>query len=879
MIVHQDAGLPLLPTKLAVPGLRSGVVQRSQLLDQLAAAAKLPVTLIAAPAGFGKTTLLAQWVSGLRSARHGWISLDTGDGDTARFWSYIFAALRGACPGLRADVLKDAGSPRPLLPTAVPAQLIVELAQVDQDVVLVLDDYHLAENAELDTGLAFLIDHLPPRLHLVLGTRTDPALPLSRLRARGELLELRAAELRCTTEEAARFCSQTMGLELTPASVALLETRTEGWWAGLQLAALSLRDRPDPDRFLGAFAGSHRYVLDYLIEEVLHQQSALRQAFLLRTAVLDRLNGPLCDAVTGGRDGQAQLERLEHDNLFLVPLDAERGWYRYHHLLRDVLSHQLRRTEPELMPELHRRASAWCVDHGLREEAVEHALSAGEWDGAAGLIEDWMEPLRMRGGYGTLYRWLGALPEAVRARHPLISYQYGLALVRRARADEAEGASRALDAAERSATTTHDAALLGAVARARLSLAIQRGAIDEAVACGERAVAAIPSTEWQLRVEALATLGRAWALRGEPIAAAAVVLEAQQQLRAEADAELRCLVLNASAHRHLAAGQLHRAAADARQARRVAGSRPSLEGAHAAVRLSEIYREWNRLRDAETMLEEAHNVAVRAGQAAYQFPLSIAIIHLKLARVDLDGALAAVERAQEIAGAWDNRMVVRGLASDEAWVQLLRGDRGAVRRWATDADLDRPSLCYLADDRVVEMLVRAWIALGSPERAEALFELRREAVSTAGRTGHLIALDALHALALEAQGQREAALGALEPALQRAEPDGYIRTFVREGAPMQALLRDALVHRIHADYVGQLLRAFGKLGAPAVGLLTEREREVLALLAKGRSNREVAEELVISPETVKVHVGRILHKLGAHSRAQALLRARELDLI
>ncbi|MBV9172236.1 MAG: helix-turn-helix transcriptional regulator, partial [Chloroflexi bacterium] len=422
--------LPLLPTKLVAPGVRPRAVQRGQLLERLAAAARLPVTLVAAPAGFGKTTLLTQWVGELRSARHAWVSLDAGDRDVARFWSYVVAALRGAWPSLGTELMAGLDSPRPLLPTAVPAQLIVDLAQLDQDIVLVLDDYHLAEDAALDAGLVFLIEHLPPRLHLVLGTRTDPALPLSRLRARGELLEVRAVELRCTADEASRFCSQTMGLELTAASVALLETRTEGWWAGLQLAALSLRDRPDPAGFLGAFAGSHRHVLDYLVEEVLHQQPAARQAFLLRTAVLDRLSGPLCDAVTGAGGGQAQLERLERDNLFLVPLDDERGWYRYHHLFRDVLRHRLRLAEPGLVPELHRRASAWCVDHGLREDAVEHALSAGEWDGAARLIESWMDPLLMRAEYGTLYRWRGKLPAAVRARHPRLSYQYGLALVR-----------------------------------------------------------------------------------------------------------------------------------------------------------------------------------------------------------------------------------------------------------------------------------------------------------------------------------------------------------------------------------------------------------------------------------------------------------------
>jgi LuxR family transcriptional regulator, maltose regulon positive regulatory protein len=902
------SGPPLLPTKLVVPAPRARAVHRGRLLERLAGAGRVPLTLVVAPAGFGKTTLLAQWAAALRPGRPGWVSLDAGDRDPARFWAYLVAALEGAWPGLATDAPVAARSPR-ALPETVPARLIVDLARLDRDVVLVLDDYHLAAEPAIDAGLTFLVEHAPPRLHLVLGTRTDPALPLARLRAQGQLLELRADELRCTAEEAARFCRETMGLELAPATVRALEARTEGWWAGLQLAALGLRDRPDPERFVEAFAGSHRYVLDYLLDQVLARQPPPRQAFLLRTAILERLSGALCDAVTGRHDGQAQLEGLERDNLFLVPLDDERGWYRYHHLFRDVLRHHLRLTTPELVPELHRRANAWCAAHGLRQEAIEHALEAEDWERAAGLLEGWMEPLRLHGEYVTLHRWLARLPEPVRAGHPLLSYQYALALVRRARADEAEQATRALDAVERGAAAGGDPGLLGAVARARLSLAIQRGAIDEAIAWGERAAAAISPAAWQLRVEALVTLGRAWVLRGRPAAAEPALDEAQRLLRTNADPELLCLALNADGHRELARGRLRRAADRLHEARRLgalagsprdlgvawgalAGSprdlgvawgalaaQPSLEHAHAALRLSEVEREWDHLDEAEALLDEAGQVGARSAQAAYQFPLANALTRVRLARGDLAGALAAVEQAMPTARAWGNAMVLRGLAADRARIQLAQGDTAAVRQWADDVEPDVAALQSLADDRVAEMLARARIAGGAPDRARALLAERRAAATAADRHGHLIAVEALDALALDALGDRPGALDRLGRALELAEAEGYVRTFVDEGPPMLALLREALGRRLRPAYVARLVAAFGgPSAAPAGGVLTEREREVLRLLAGGCSNRDIARRLVITEHTAKVHVARILHKLGVGSRTQALARARELGL-
>ncbi len=880
MLLEPDDDIPLLPTKLVVPRVRPRAVHRAALLARLNAAVQLPLTLVAAPAGFGKTTLLAQWVARLDSSSRAWVSLEPADRDVTRFWAYVVAALSAAWPPLSIEQLERSALSRPRLPTSIASEMIVCLAKLDRDIVLVLDDYHLAEDAALDTELAFLLEHLPRRLHVVLGTRVDPAVPLSRLRARGELLELRAEDLRCNEDEALRFCSETMGLELTPANVRLLETRTEGWWAGLQLAALSMRDRSDPGEFLESFAGSHRHVLDYLVEEVLRHQSAQRQMFLLRTAVLDRLSGPLCDAVTESSGSQAQLENLERDSLFLVRLDDTREWYRYHHLFQNVLRHHLLLTQPNLAPVLYARASTWFAQHGLRDEAVEHAVKAGTWDTAAQMIETWMEPLRMRGEYTTLFRWLSALPETIRRQHPLLSYQYGLALVRRARATDVDEALCALHAAEQHAAETQDRLLLGAVERARMGLAIQRGEIDEAITSGQRAISLIPATQRRLRIEALATYSRAWTLSGDPVAARPFVSQAQELVNHETDSELRRLVLNAVAHCCLGAGELRRTFAAASEARQVPGSAHSPEAAHAAIRASEVLQEWNRLDEAEAMLEEASGMAALTAQGAYQFPFNVAAVQLRLARGDAEGAMLAIQRASELVSAWDNRVVRRMLLADAAWVNLMRGDLAGVQRWAADAAEDTGSLRYLADDRAAEMLLRAWLACGEPGSVLALVEVRLPGAVAAGRQPHVITLEVMQALALRAQGSHRHALRVLGSALKAATPENYVRTFVREGAAMEGLLHEAVALHLQEEYAARLLGAFGSMrDAPPLHVLTAREREVLSLLARGYSNREVARELVISPETAKVHVARILHKLEARNRAEALVRARELDLL
>ena len=414
----QGAADPLLATKLYIPPPRARLVARPDLLARLDAGLAGPLTLIAAPAGAGKTTLLGAWHAAHPDRPLAWVALDAGDNDPVRFWRYVLAALQGRQPGLGAYTQTLLELPRPPAPETLLAGLINELAALDHPLILVLDDYHVITAPVIEQSLAYLLDHLPPTLRLVLATRTDPDLPLARLRARGQVVELHLADLRFSADEAGRFLNDVLGLGLPPGAVATLAERTEGWPAGLQLAGLSLQGRADSASFIGALGGQDRFIADYLVEEVLARLPEADRAFLLATSVLDRLSGPLSDALTGGDDGQATLERLERANLFLIPLDNDRRWYRYHHLFADLLRHQLARTRPALVPVLHRRASAWYDEQGLLREAVPHALAAADIEHAADLIERQAQALLMRSELVTLRGWLDALPPPVLAARP-----------------------------------------------------------------------------------------------------------------------------------------------------------------------------------------------------------------------------------------------------------------------------------------------------------------------------------------------------------------------------------------------------------------------------------------------------------------------------
>src|SRR5438132_8928876 len=516
---------PILATKLYLPRLRPNVVSRPRLLERLNEGLHRKLTLISAPAGFGKTTLVSEWVEGI-DRPIAWLSLDEGENDPARFLAYLVAALQTIAAHIGEGVLGVLQSPQPPPPEAILTALLNEITTLPDHFVLVLDDYHVIDAKPVDMALTYLVEHLPPQMHLVIATREDPQLPLARLRARSHLTEVRAADLRFTASEAAEFLTQVMGLSLSAADIAALEDHTEGWIAGLQLAALSMQGHQDVSGFIRAFAGNHRYIVDYLVEEVLQRQPEGVRSFLLQTAILDRLSGSLCDAVTGQEEGNARLEALERGNFFVVPLDDKRHWYRYHHLFAEVLSAHLMAEQPDQVSTLHRRASAWYEQHGEVSDAIRHALAAADFARAADLVELGVLAMLRSRQEATLLGWLKALPDELVHCRPVLSVDYAGALLASGQLEGVEGrlrdAERWLDttaemrglaSAPATAMVVVDEEEFGhlpaTIAIARAGLALTRGDVQGTVTYARRALDLAPEDAHLTRGSAAALLGLA----------------------------------------------------------------------------------------------------------------------------------------------------------------------------------------------------------------------------------------------------------------------------------------------------------------------------------------------------------------------------------
>jgi LuxR family maltose regulon positive regulatory protein len=948
----KHAAVPLLTTKLTIPPTRPELVPRPRLIERLNAGIRGKLTLISAPAGFGKTTLLSEWV-GLCGQPIAWVSLEQGDNDPVRFWAYCIAALQRtqarssgttktapseaetveAQTAVGAAALAMLRSARPPSTEAILTTLINDVAAITDDFGLVLDDYHAIDAQSIHAGLAFLLDHLPPQMHVVIASRSDPPLPLARLRTRGQLTELRAADLLFTPDEAATFLNDVMGLGLSAGDVAALETRTEGWIAGLQVAALSMQGRRDVSGFIAAFTGSHRYVLDYLAEEVLQQQPESVQAFLLQTAILDRLSGPLCEAVMGidksanlqicksanqraddlsicrldNLSGQAMLEYLEDANLFVVPLDDERRWYRYHHLFADLLRSQLRRSQPDLIPTLHRRASAWYEQDGLIGAAVQHALAAGDVERAARLIEGNALAMMDHGELTTVVGWLDALPEAVVRSRPWLCISHAWALTYTGQLDGVEprlqDAERAL-AGTGVAGETSARRIAGHVAAMRAYVAASEGEATQAIALGRQALEHLPERDTTARAFAAAVLGSGYRHSGDLAAAADAIAEVIATSRRAGDRHMAILAgCNLAATRMLQ-GQLHRAAATFREALEVA-DRLTGRGGHRLpfaglplTGLATVLRERNELEEAERLASEGVALSKQWGQAEVLMHGYAELAQVRHVRGDRDGAREAMEDAIRIArdlSTW----TAASLRATQARLHLMQGPLASAARWAQESGLDANDVPGF--QRAAEYLVLARVLIAQDRLDPALELLARllQVVEAAGAMGYVIEALSLQALALHARGDAEQALEALARALSLAEPEDYVRTFVDAGEPMAELLCKAARRGVALDYAKRLLEAssadgsrfqvsgsgLGGVPAPArhetalVEPLSERELEVLRLVAAGLSNREIADELIVAVGTVKKHTHNVFGKLGVRSRTQAILRAKELNLI
>src|SRR5215472_11170718 len=904
----------LVATKFHVP--RAGFVPRPRLLARLSQGIGSGLTVVSTPAGFGKTTMLGDWARRSRMPA-AWLSLDAADNDPARFWRYVAAALDRVRPGTDAPVTALLlGRQQPPL-EAVATAVINELSVPGEGgVALVLDDYHLVQAPPVHDSIAFLLDRLPPGLRLVLSSRADPPLPLARLRGRGQLAELRAADLRFTLAETAAFLREVTDLDLPAASVAILQERTEGWAAGVQLAALALRGHADPAGFIATFAGSHRYVLDYLTEEVLAGQPPQILRFLLETSVLDRLCGPLCDAVTGRTGSQALLEELDRANLFVVPLDEMRHWWRYHHLFADLLRARLERAQPQRVPGLHRAAAGWREQYGSADDAVRHALAAGETGWAARLVERHVEALVRRSEGATLDRWLSALPAASVCSRPRLCLAQAAAA---ALASRPEAVEPLLIDAERAFTASGDephepsvgrtlsvlANVPAAIAFMRADVARLRGDAARAVACDRQALAHLGEEDWLLRSLITWNLAAADWLRGRLAQAEHTLAEVAAERPAAGQVFLAMLVCYDLGQVQRAQGCLGAALCTYRQAlqtAREAGQRLPLAGM-AHVGLAEVLYERGELAAAHE--HAAEGVALCRHLAPAQ-PLATGyamLARIRQAQGDAAGALDAIGQAERVELSPSVVSLFNPVPAWRARLLLARGEVVAAARWAGGRGLEAGDEPSYPREREYLALARVLLAEHAPARALGLLDRLHAQAAAQQRTGSLIEVKALRALALADGGDPAAASASLAEALALAAPEGYVRVFADEGAPMAGLLgRLAAAQRtgrvvfpaaVPQRYLERLMRAFQPAAhagaAPSAigdteraGLaesLSGRELEVLRLLAAGRSNQQIADELVVTLATVKKHVGHILGKLAAANRTQAVARARVLGLL
>ncbi len=887
------------------------------------------MTLVSAPAGFGKTTLVSEWVAGCERPA-AWLSLDEGDNDPTRFLTYLVAALQtlalsqveGIMANIGEGMLGVLQAPQPPSIESILTTLLNEIATIPDNFILVLDDYHLIDSKPVDNALAFLLEHLPPQMHLVIATREDPHLPLARLRARSQLAELRAADLRFTASEAAGFLNQVMGLNLSAEEIAALESRTEGWIAGLQLAALSMQGHQDVPGFIRAFAGDDRYIVDYLVEEVLQRQPEPVRSFLLQTAILDRLNGSLCDAVTGQEEGNARLEALQRGNFFVVPLDDKRHWYRYHRLFADVLRMHLMAEQPDQVPVLHRRASEWYEHNGSAADAIRHALAAEDFERAADLVELVVPALRRNRQEATVTElgWLKALPDELVHFRPVLSVHYAWALLG---GGELEAVEARLRDAERWLDTTADMRersespaagmvvvdeeefrrLPGMIALIRAGQALARGDMPDTVKNARRVLDFAPEDDHLMRGGAASQLGLAAWTSGD--------LEAARRMTADGMAILRLAGYMSAAMGgaivladiQIAQGRLHEAMTTYEQALQWATEpgAPVLRGAaDMVVGMSDLLREHNDLNAAKQHLLRSRALGELAELPQNPYRWCVAMARIRVAQGDLDGALDLLDQAERL---YDGNFSpnVRPVAAWKTRVWVAQGRFGEALGWAREQGLSaEDDLSYLREFEHIT-LARVLLARYQGDRTDrsihgvvGLLERLLRAAQEGGRMGNVLEILLLQAFARQTQGDLPAALVPLERALTLAEPEGYIRIFVDEGAPMAQLLSEAAAHGMMPDYIGKLLAVFeaderkseGKPDLPPVSPaqpliepLSQRELEILHLIAQGLSNREIGERLFLALDTVKGHNRRIYDKLQVHSRTEAIARARELGLL
>lgn len=892
----------ILATKLYIPPLPPKVVLRPHLVERLNEGLDHKLTLISAPAGYGKTTLVSEWVATLtpnpspsgrgEEVRVAWLSLDEGDSDPIRFLAYLVASLQslalsgdeGIAANMGAGVLGMLQAPQLPPIESILTSLLNEIATFPYPFTLVLDDYHGIDSKSVDQAVTYLLEHLPRQMHLVITTREDPNLPLARLRASGQLTELRASDLRFTPAEAAEFFNQVMSLNLSAEDIAILETRTEGWIAGLQLAAISTRGREDVHGFIKAFAGDNRYIVDYLVEEVLQHQPEHVRSFLLQTSILDWLSGPLCDAVSNQEESHLLLEDLERGNLFVCSLDDKRHWFRYHHLFRDVLRIHLMAEQPDRVPNLHRRASEWYEHNGLEIEAFQHAAAANDIDCAESLIEGAGMPLQFRGAGGPIRKWLESLPKATLDARPSLWVTYASTLLFGGQPAAVEQKLRAAEAAIAATlqgtepdSRTND--LTGRIASMRATLAVMQHDVDTIIAESRRALEYLDPDNLPVRTATTWTLGYALQLQGDRATASQAYREVIETGKSFGDSLYTTAATITLGQLQEADNLLPLAIETYQRALQLAGDPPQRMASEAFLGLARIYYEWNDLDAAQQYGQQCAQLTQQMESVSTCASYGLFLARLKLAQGDVSEAVAALDEAEVFVRRNNLLFMMPDIAAAQVLVLLHQGNLAEAARMAETHALPMSQ-------------ARVYLARGDPSTALALLEKLRQQVEADGHVDERLKITILQAVALHALGKYEQAVQALGEALGLAEPGGFIRTFVDEGQSMAHLLNETLQHGIAPNYVQRLLTAFPideteqvvawQTQAPKPGLfepLSQREFEILQLIAQGLSNREISKQLFLALSTVKGHNQIIFSKLRVQRRTEAVARARELGLL
>ena len=889
-----------LTTKLFIPPIRPKFVARPHLIAQMSIGLSSNLTLISAPAGFGKTTLVSEWVNYLRSDTQqeypavnkvAWISLDANDNDPVRFLGYFVTALNrvnGIETTIGGGALDMLQSPQPPLVEAVLTSLINDVATIPDRIIIILDDYHVIDSSPVNDALSFLLEHLPPQIHLVIATREDPQLPLARLRARNQLTELRAKELRFKSSEATEFLNHAMDLDLSAEDIVALEARTEGWIAGLQLAAISMQGHKNPADLIESFTGSHRFILDYLIEEVLEQQPEDIQKFLLRTAILDRLTGPLCDALTGQSKGQQTLEYFERTNLFIVPLDNERRWYRYHHLFADLLRQRLYQLDTSSSKEnkqwtpekLHQSASTWYEDNGLELEAFHHATAANDIERTVRLIEGGGMPLIFRGALRPVLNWLESLPTSILDSYPLLWVTYASATLA---AGQFPGVEQKLQAAEkalegvRQNETVKD--IFGRISATRATLAWGTENAETIIVQSNRALEYLHPDNLPFRTSTVWKLGFAHELRGDRAAANRAYTKAISICQKSGNTFINIIASTNLGGLQERENQLHLAAQTYQRILELVGDKPLLVSVGAYVGLARVLYEWDDLDAAQEHGKKSFQLARHIDSNDAFAVCGVLLARIKLSQGELLDATAILAESEQFVQQHNFSHTVPEIVTLQVLVLLRQSNLAAAANLVKKHDLPISQ-------------ARVYLAQGDPTAAIAVLASYYKQTEAKGWTSECFKVRVLQTIVLQEHGEIDEAVQLLSKVLALAEPEGFVRIFIDEGQPMAQLLHKTIARGIAPEYVRQLLAAFpnaendsptpsrtSTANSQLIEPLSEREIEVLQLISEGLTNQEIAARLFLSLHTIKVHARNIYGKLGVSNRTQAGARARNLGIL